>query len=168
VGCEGASERSYVRWLQGLADDRQKHLFFDPYDLGGGDPLSIVEHAEKKLREQERRKGKYAFKAVILDSDRLGADLSRDQTMRQIIQRAGFSFLDQHEIHEAILLRHFPNCQTLRPRKGSTETRLKREWPTYEKPEDAISLRQKLDFDGFLRMLSVEQGFDQFLGPLLK
>ncbi|RYF19185.1 MAG: hypothetical protein EOO77_10495 [Oxalobacteraceae bacterium] len=127
-----------------------------------------MEHAEKKLKEQERRKGKYAFKAVLLDSDRMGIDANRDALMSQIIGRVGFTLLDQHEIHEAILLRHFDGCHLLRPRKAQTEKRLLREWPDYEKPADAISLRQNLDFDGLLRMLSVEKKFDRFLGPLLK
>ena len=167
VGCEGASERSYVRWLQGLADQRQKHLFFDPYDLGGGDPLSIVQNGEKKLKEQERKKGKYALKAILLDSDRIGVDAGRDDLMHQIIGRVGFALLIQYEIHEALLLRHFQGCHKLRPKKSRTEARLLKEWPNYEKPADAISLRQKIDFDGLLRMLSVEDSFSTFLGQLL-
>ncbi len=166
-GCEGASERSYVRWLQTLSDNRGKHLSLDGFDLGGGDPLSIVQNAVKKLREQELRKGKYAAKAVIFDSDCLGVNPERDAQIIPLLKTSGLTLLQQEEVHEAILLRHFIGCSKLRPRKGGTESRLKREWQNYTKPEDYLSLRDKLSFEGFRRMLDAEPEFKKFLGALI-
>lgn len=167
IGCEGASEKSYVRWLQAIADARGKHLFLDSHDAGGGDPLAIVEASISKLRQQEKLRGKYSSKAVILDTDKIGLEPARDQQMVNIAAKSGLFIIKQEEIHEAIILRHFPNCANLKPPKAATEPRLKKEWPDYQKPADAMAYGAKLDFAAFSRMLGVEADFNSFFNKLI-
>jgi hypothetical protein len=167
IGCEGASERSYVRWLQRLADDLGKRLAFDAHIIGGGDPLGIVEESLKKLRAQERRYGPYRGRAILLDSDRIGQTPERDHKIPIICRGTTVALLYQRFDHEAVLLRHFKGCERLRPPRGYSLGRLRREWPDYSKPADALALSQKLQAPDLRRFLNVEADFNAFLSPLL-
>ena len=165
-GCEGASERGYVRWLQGLADQLGKRLAFDPHIVGGGDPLAIVEESVKRLDRQTQKYGRYAAAAILLDSDRVGLSPERDALIARTSRGAAI-LLYQRFDHEAVLLRHFPKCERLRPPRGKSHTRLLKEWPEYKKPADALTLSKKLDLHHLKRMLKVEAEFMNFFAPLL-
>lgn len=166
IGCEGASERSYVRWLQGRADELGKSLHFDAHIVGGGDPLGIVEESASRLAGQTRKFGKYAAAAVLLDSDRLGQAPQRDAKIASIA-RGKLALLFQEADHEAFLLRHFPKCKNLRPPPGKSIVRLRREWPTYKKPADALELARVLGLDDLRQVCTVEREFDRFLSALI-
>ena len=167
VGCEGASERSYARWLQNLSDERDKSLHFDAHDMGGGDPLSIVKCSVKKLRHQEKMRGKYYRKLVMIDTDSLLNRHNLDKEIRDICIKNDILILGQEFIHEAVLLRHLDGCEKLRPSKEATLPKLKKKWPDYRKPVDGQTLARKLSFDGFCRMLKVEEDFNTALSDIM-
>lgn len=165
VGCEGESERSYVRWIQDRADEMGRAWHFDSHKVGGGDPLAVVEGSIKRMKLQVRKFGPYHAMAVLLDSDLLGRTPARDA--RIPVAAADATLLYQEYDHEALLLRHFNGCDQLRPQRGRSRAALLRIWPDYKKGSDAISLGRKLDVAALQRMLNVEPDFKAFFDPLL-
>lgn len=167
VGCEGDSERSYVRWLQRRSDELDLHLHFDGWPAHGGDPLAIVISSIAKMRERSARHGPYTAAAVLFDADKLGITPARDKQIPRLTRQANMAVLAQTFDHEAILLRHFQGCKTLRPPAGKSLPRLRREWPEYSKPADALQLEARIDLAGLFRMISVEPAFARFLSSKL-
>lgn len=158
IGCEGASERGYAAWLQRLADGAGLHVFLDSVVAGGGggDPLTIVRESAKEAERRQRARGSYHEKWVILDEDKIGVTPERDAELWRISQKKGFFILLQQWEHEALLLRHFPNCGTLRPPAGAATARLLQDWPTYTKPQTAIQIQAKLSLEDARRATNFE------------
>ena len=167
VGCEGASERSYIRWLQALADEQNKSVHFDPHIAGGGDPLSVVEQSLTKMKAQERKTRKYKHRAILFDTDKIGQSPQRDAQIPVRLKGQNISLLSQEFDHEALLLRHFKNCHTLRPPKKRSLVELKKRWPEYDKPADSLELGKRLSLADFERMLGVEPAFNDFFRTLV-
>lgn len=156
VGCEGRSERAYVRWLQERADQQGLRVHFDSFDTGGGDPLAVVEKSIREALRNERYKGRYRTKFVLLDEDRIGDCPARDQQINSLQAKHGIGLVFQKFDHEALLLRHFPNCENLKPSRGRSLKRLRREWPGYVKPAAFVDLNRLLDHASLERVLTVE------------
>ncbi len=159
VGCEGASERGYAAWLQRLADGVGSHVFLDVVIAGngGGDPLAIVKESAREASRRHKVRGAYHEKWVLLDEDKIGETPARDVEMLYISQQNNLLLLFQRWEHEALLLRHFPNCGRLRPAAGAAMPRLLREWPTYVKPQTASQIAVRLSLDDARRAASHEQ-----------
>ena len=163
VGCEGASERSYVRWLQAAANQLGLAVHFDGVIAGGGDPLAVVQESLKALRVKERMQGKFKFKAILLDSDKLGLTPGRDAQIAGLVRSVNAFLLYQEFDHEAILLRHLHKCGNLRPPGGGDSTvQLRKHWPSYIKPADALSLSKNITIRGFVQMRGSEPSINEF------
>lgn len=160
VGCEGESERSYIALLGRLADHAGLAVHLDAVLLrpGGGDPCSLIELAARKLAEKMRKRTSHYHAAfVLLDSDLLGRIPSRDQRGLQIASDAGLQLIWQTPCHEALLLRHLEDCQTLRPPTTQlAQAQLLQRWPTYEKGMAAAQLALRLDHLALHRAAAVE------------
>jgi hypothetical protein len=143
VGCEGQSERGYAVFLQELANRLGLHVFLDAHVAGGGDHLEVVERSIKALGQRERR-GRFAAKFIFVDEDLFGAHPQKTAAMYNAAARAGVSLILQRWDHEAFLLRHLPNCSTLRPARGDGERRLRQHWNDYRKGMAATDLLAKL------------------------
>jgi len=166
VGCEGASERSYVKWIQDMADGVGLRLHFDPQIAGGGDPLAVVEESISALRKRESLQGKFARKAVLLDKDRIGQSPGRDQRIGPLVARHGLVLIYQEWEHEALLLRHYLPSRNLRPPAGASLPLLRVHWPNYSKPADALDLRRRLLLENLNTAISVEPDLRSFLHGL--
>jgi hypothetical protein len=83
LGCEGESEQGYGALLSRIAEEQGLHLAPQIVLLrpGGGDPLALVQLAIAKIREDERKRGEFSIKAVLLDQDKLGQAPERDQLL---------------------------------------------------------------------------------------
>ena len=166
VGCEGESERGYIVRLGQLLDERGCHVHLDPVLLRGGDPLSLLRRAEKGIRRGERR-GAYEIRAALLDHDRVGQSPTRDSDIDALASKLRLTIIWQRTCHEALLLRHLPDCAALLP--GTTEDagrRLAQCWPGYSKPMSARDLRSQIDMDAVERARKVESELDAFLKSL--
>jgi hypothetical protein len=168
LGCEGESEQSYGALLQILADESlQLHVHLDLQLLGGGDPLAIVEAAVQKSRERARKRGRFVRRGVLLDSDRHGHAPERDNGIAPLAQAHGLLLIWQRPCHEALLLRHLPRCQTLRPSSSAAaEAALVRQWPEYQKPMPTIRLAEKLGLSEIQSAAQVEDELRGFLSLL--
>jgi hypothetical protein len=83
LGCEGESEQGYGALLSRLVEERGLHLAIHSVLLrpGGGDPFDLVTLAVELNERDERRRGRYSVKAVLLDRDKLGVSPQRDRRM---------------------------------------------------------------------------------------
>ncbi len=159
IGCEGESERGYVRFLGRLAEAEGLAVHLDPEVLqpGGGDPLAIVELAVKRLSQGRRKQTVYAVKFVMLDRDKWGQAPARDAQVVAVAARAGLSLIWQDPCHEAMVLRHLETCANLLPQTTPLAmAALRQRWPDYSKPMDGAGLARRLDHAAVLRAIAVE------------
>jgi hypothetical protein len=169
VGCEGESERGYAAFLQRLADDRSLglglHLHLDAVVLqpGAGGPLALIKRCREKLRRNELLHGRYQFRAALLDRSGFGQDARTAEQAWKLGQELGLRLILQDPDHEGFLLRHLPNCQSLRPPHDASMAALKERWPEYEKPMNAGKIAAKISYDDVRRTCAVDTGLRAFL-----
>jgi len=166
LGCEGESEQGYGALLSRIADEHGLHLAPQIVLLrpGGGDPLALVQLAVAKIREDERKRGSFSIKAVLLDQDKLGQTPERDRLLYEEATQSNLQLIWQGPCHEALLLRHLPGCQNLRPATTLlAQQELMRRWPEYRKPMSAMRLASRIGFDELIAACGVEPSLCDFL-----
>lgn len=153
---EGDSEQSLVRWYQSLCDQQGLHLHLDPQNLFGGGYKSMLEKAELL---QERKNVKQSF--LLVDSDR-GLSQGRDDSwsiddLRRKANKKGIIVCAHNPNIEGFFLRLFSGNEHLKPLPKEAEKRLrKREWPDYERPENAKRIGEKFTLKDLLRLAKVD------------
>jgi hypothetical protein len=169
LGCEGESERGYGAFLSGMLQINGCHVHLDTVLLRptGGDPLALVELARRRIIENERNRGRYAIRAVLLDADRLGQTPARDARIEPIVAAANLRLIWQRPCHEALLLRHLDGCRDRKPANAAlAEQELARHWPDYEKGMSATRLTVRLSVRELRQALEVELDLATFLSDL--
>jgi hypothetical protein len=164
-GCEGESEQSYGALLQRIANDQQTPgVFLDVHVLKGGDPLAIVEAAIQKEREQTRKHGNFALRALLLDQDKLGQLRARDDQIPARVASAQFILVWQRPCFEAMLLHHLPGCQALRPATTAlANAAIQQHWPGFHKPMSGQLLATRIGMAEVRLAASVEPELQLFL-----
>jgi hypothetical protein len=163
IGCEGASEASYCRLIDRLANEQAGlHVHIVPHILqpGAGDPLQLVRKAVAKIAHEERRHAPFAVKAILLDRTGSAEILS---LARALANDAAVHLVWQEPDHEAFLLRHLPNCSRRRPAAGATMAALQSEWPDYDKGIPMLELARKIGLADLLVAASVEDDLRELL-----
>ena len=108
LGSEGLSERNYGQYLRLIANNHSLPIHIDcNYVTGGGDPLKIVEESSKLMKRNSRNHGDYLVKAIMLDSDKLGRSIDRDNKIRQLISGSDIRLLYSSPNFEACSMEHF-------------------------------------------------------------
>lgn len=159
VGCEGESERGYAAFLALLAKEMGVGAHLDTRLCKGGDPLAIVEKAIDEMDQRTRLHGAYAVRLILLDTDKRKDTPKRSAVADTLIQSKGFSPIWSRPTFEALLLRHLPGCEYLRPPTAElAEQRLAKEWPEYRKGMVARELRRRLDIKAVGRAAAVDAG----------
>jgi hypothetical protein len=167
LGCEGESERSYGAWLRMLLEEvrRDVHLNVVLLKPGGGDPLALLERARDKLKQEQRRgESAYVHRAILLDHDRSDLPPVRARRLTELRDEFEFHLIWARPCFEALLLRHLPGCQGLRPvTSAHALTDLRRAWPEYEKGMPALRLARKLAIEQLRQAYAVEPELAEFL-----
>ena len=146
VACEGESEGGYAALLQRLADESGLAIHLDIRKCHGGDPLAIVEGAVSELTTRRIRRGAYAGQAIFLDADRRNDVPHRTMSADRLIRTNGFRAIWSRPAFEALLLKHIPNCEQLRPTTTAMSLQqLRDRWPEYRKGMTSGDLRRRLD-----------------------
>jgi hypothetical protein len=165
IGCEGDSERSYIALVRRIVDDVHQKVYLDAQLLqpGGGDPLDLVRRAEEVITKIERTRERYDHKYLLIDRDKFGRSPERDQQIQAILNRIDARIIWQDPAHEALILRHLPECATRRPPSTQIATQqLRREWPEYEKPMSAMRLASRIDIEALRRAAEGENELRAF------
>lgn len=166
LGCEGQSEQSYAARLSQIAEGAGLHLYFDNDVLqpGGGDPLALVELANRRIKEKEAKRTTFAFRTILLDRDKWGIKPERDAQIEPLAKRNRLHLIWQEPCHEGFLLRHLEGLQNAHPQTSDLASQaLKRIWAEYHKPMVAMHLAGKIDLDAVQRASSVDAALAAFL-----
>lgn len=167
LGCEGESERSYGVLLAQLLESQRRDIHLDVVLLrpGGGDPLSLVERAVRRIQEGERKRAAaYSLRAMLIDFDKIGESPQRDARIGPIAERERIRIIWQRPCHEALLLRHIDGCHTSKPPTPHYAiAELRKRWPEYERGMPAAWLGEKIEHTDLRRALGTELELRHFL-----
>jgi len=166
LGCEGESERSYGSLLRRLLEAQRQDVHLDAVLLGsgGGDPLALVERAQRLIKDARRKRETYEIHAILLDADKLGEVPNRDAPLYKIAESLNLRLIWQTPCHEALLLRHLAGCRSLQPATTKlAEMELKRHWPGYYKGMSAIRLAERIGTGEVQQARQVEEALAGFL-----
>jgi hypothetical protein len=157
IGCEGQSEVSYANFLLDLVNEAGVPVHLEVSDLGGGDPLSRIEKAIRRLEHLNRTRTALKERFALLDYDQVERDPQRaDQAARKAADH-NITIVWQRPCFEAMLLRHLPRCEASRPSDTLiAESRLRDQWPDYVKPMSRNKLAHRLDIECVRRAAKVE------------
>lgn len=149
LACEGESEYSYVKFLNGLADKHSsKHVHLDPFVInGGGNPHTTLERSRTKYEAEAKKVkklGGYEEKLILMDEDTYQKFSSNDKReFKRKLKKEKFGIIWQRPDHEGFLIRHFSNSVT--PRLGHTMDQLQKFWVNYNKNMSVIDIESRLD-----------------------
>lgn len=112
---EGESEQSFIKWLQGLTDERGLSVHLHSRPLGGGGYGSMLKQADV-YRERGLSNGRYKGSFLLVDEDR--ATSGDDWSIEKLRQKAfglNISLCCQRPNFEALLLRMMPGKEHSSP-----------------------------------------------------
>ena len=166
LGCEGESEVAYGQVLNDhlRAAALPVHLHVEVLAPGAGDPLARVKRALQRIAEHERRRSKFWLKAIFMDSDQAARGPERFAEAKRLATQHRIALIWQDPCHEALLLRHMPNCSDRRPPISRVAIQaLKGLWPEYERPMARAQLARRIDPDAIRQAAGVEPELRAFL-----
>jgi hypothetical protein len=164
LGCEGKSERGYGELIRNLLQDQGKTIHIHCEAFRGGEPLDLVERCVEHIHQIKMKRDPYKLLALLLDADRRGQSKIRDARAAALARRNQIRLIWQEPCHEAVLLRHLPGCTRKRPTTTNDALlQIEKVWPEYDRPMTAERLRERIDYDGVLRAITVEMELAQFL-----
>ncbi len=104
------------------------------------------------------------MKAILMDSDQAALEPDRFARARRLAVQHDIALIWQHPCHEALLLRHMPNCADRRPPNArAAQQMLRRPWPEYHKPMPRAQLAKRIDLDAVRQAAGVEPELRAFL-----
>ena len=162
VAVEGESEQSFVAWLQVLSQ-KELHIHLDGVLLGGGGFKSMLDKAMQQHRRRCKISGAYKDRFLIVDGDRAQQGDWSVEKLKREVARYKFTVCVQCPNHEGLLLRMMPGMEREIPDAASSETKLKKRWPNYQKPVNAHALGRQFSIDDLLRVARVDPDFETLL-----
>ena len=139
VGVEGKSDRAFAQLLGHLCEEARLHLHLDIKLGTGGDSVSVVEDAGRRLARHPGRPH-IVRQLVLLDRDRIEADLRNGRDARAVATRWRLDLVLQDPNLEGLLLRLHRGYEQRRPEAKDTLAELRRVWRDYSKPPTADEL----------------------------
>ena len=164
VACEGESEQGYAGFLWELTEEIGLSLHFDVQLCPGGDHLAIVQRAVATMKRRVQRHGRFWRKVILLDGDRRHENAERTRQADRMIAQSGLLPIWSNPCLEALILRHFPNCEHASPpTSGLAHRELLRHWPDYRKPMSRPALRAKFKMSHVQRAAETNSDLLRFL-----
>lgn len=165
IGCEGKSERAFVRLLSDLCQEAGLHLHLDARPGNGGDSVSVVQEAARHLRKHPDRVSiKHSF--VLLDRDRIDQDVKAGRDAAAAASRWKIEIMHLDPNLEGLLLRLHPRQDRRTVAPGDALKELRKVWPEYRKPPTASQLRQRFDLPALRRAARHDQELQELLAIL--
>ena len=162
VGAEGDSERAFAGFLQRCCDEAGLHVHLDIRPGTGGDSVSVVEEARRRLeRHPARREFKHTL--VLLDRDRVNQDRAAGRDAPALAARSHLEIAYQEPNLEGLLLRLHEGHAQRRAAATSAERELRQVWPEYRKPPTVDQLRQRFVVSDVRRAAQYDQELRKLL-----
>ena len=139
IGVEGESDRAFARFLQRCCDGEDRHLHLDIKPGGGGDSVTVVEEAGRYLARHSAKRD-IGDKLVLLDRDRIEADLKAGRDARAAASGWNLKMLFQDPNLEGLLFRLHSGHEQRRIMAGDAMAELRKVWLEYRKPPTADQL----------------------------
>lgn len=162
LAVEGESERSFIKWLQQIADDQELHVHLDCQPLGGGGYQKMLNNTLRYRKRNERSKAKATI--MLIDGDRSSYD--DDWSLDRLKQEASRRKIDvcvQYPNQEGLLLRMMSDKEIMQLTSSNAQQQLRKLWPTYQKPVDAYMLASRFSLDDLLRIAKRDADFKNLL-----
>ena len=142
IGVEGESERAFAQFLQRCCDSEGRHLHLMIKPGSGGDSVSVVEEAGRHLARHSAKRD-IGDKLVLLDRDRIEADLKAGRDAQAAASRWNLKMLFQDPNLEGLLFRLHPGREQRRIMAGDAMAELRKVWPEYSKRPTADQLSRR-------------------------
>lgn len=169
IGCEGESEQAYCIVLGDIIKQTVNNVHLEATLLGegAGSPFAKIKKAIKKIEQYEKTRSKFWKKAVLIDSDIIDHNAEHKTQTENLASSHGIRIIWQEPCHEALLLRHLPNCSQLRPPTTVLSGReLVLKWQNYQKPMSSIQIAKCINRVGLAQAISVETELRDFLNEI--
>ena len=103
---------------------------------------------------------------VLLDSDRVEADLQSGRDAKAMASKLGLEIIFQDPNLEGLLLRLHDGYERRRVMKGAVNARLRRVWPDYRKPPTQFQLSGRFGRNDLRRAAQHDQDLQRLLDIL--
>ena len=166
LGCEGASERAYGQVIYDLANEASLSIHIDvvPLNPGAGDPLARIKKSIQIITKKMRDGIPFEQQFVLMDRDQANRDPVGAMSAERLANEHEILIIWQRPCHEALLLRHLPQCERLMPTTSVDAKRgLLRSWPNYQKPMTSVRLAERIGLPEVQRASAVEPELQAFL-----
>ena len=165
LGVEGKSEQAFVKFLQHLCDEHDRALSLICAKGSGGDTVTIVREAHRSLKKR-RGRIQYKDKLVLLDQDRVDADLQAGLDAEAKASELGFKIIYQDPNLEGLLIRLHEGFEQKSVTRGTEGELLRKLWPEYSKPPTAHQLIRQFGLDDLRRAARFDEGLRRLLDVL--
>lgn len=156
-----------AHWLEDIRNATGRRHHHDVTNLGGGDILSLVKNALKERKKRDlTRPNSFAKSFLLLDYDRYFQDGERTQEAIRIAQDKKLIVIWQSPNLEGLLLRLFPDCETLNPSANRTRQELEKRWPGYNKSFFRQDLQDRFTMEDLRRAAKFDEHLSRLLGEL--
>ena len=165
VGAEGDSERAFAGFLQRCCDEAGLHVHLDIRPGTGGDSVSVVEEARRRL-EKHPAKREFKHTLVLLDRDRVNQDRAAGRDAPALAAQSHLEIIYQDPNLEGLLLRLHVGNEQRRVAATRAETELRRLWPEYRKPPTVDQLKRRFELPDVQRAAQYDQELRRLLSIL--
>ena len=166
IGVEGKNEQSFVRFLQFCCDGKGLHLYLNVTTGNGGDSLSVVREASRRLKMHSGREN-ISHRLVLLDRDRYAQDVQAGRDPQTIASKSKLEIIFQSPNLEGLLLRLHQGYESRTIVADDSITELRKVWPEYSKSSlTADQLKQRFTVSDLWRAAQHDQGLRRLLDVL--
>ena len=127
--------------------------------------MTIVREAHRSLMKR-RGQTQYKERLVLLDRDRVDADLQAGLDAEAIASELGFRIIYQDPNLEGLLIRLHVGSEQKSVKRGIEGERLRKLWREYSKPPTAQQLIRKFGLDDLRRAALYDEGLRRLLDVL--
>ena len=166
IGVEGKSDQSFTRFLQFCCDGEGLHLHLNVRTGSGGDSVSVVREAARRLQRHQDRKV-ISHRLVLLDRDRYAQDVQAGRDAQVVASRSKLEIIFQNPNLEGILLRLHPGHERREIAAGDSMAELRKVWSDYRKSSlTADQLNRRFDVSDLRRAARHDKALRRLLDVL--
>ena len=165
-GVEGKNDQSFVRFLQFCCEGKGLHLYLNVTTGNGGDSLSVVREASRRLKMHSGREN-ISHRLVLLDRDRHPQDVQAGRDAQAEASKAKLEIIFQKPNLEGILLRLHQGHERREIAAGDSMAKLRKVWPEYKKSLlTADQLKRRFTVSDLRRAALHDEGLRRLLDVL--
>ena len=163
IGVEGKNDRAFARFLQFCCDGEGLHLHLNVTTGSGGDSVSVVKEAARRLtRHLDRRDISHSL--VLLDRDRYAQDVQAGRDAQAVASKSKLEIIFQNPNLEGLLLRLHQGHESREIVAGESMAELRKVWPEYRKSSlTADQLNRRFTVSDLRRAARYDEGLRRLL-----